>query len=288
MDFLLHLLVLVAIYVILGVTLNLLVGHAGLLSLAHASFFGVGAYATAVLTTTYAVSFFVSMLLGALLAACLSLVTSLALARLKGDYYALASLGFNTIVFSIFLGWRDVTGGPLGIAGIASPVGPGGALSSAELFSVMSVAIAATVSGCVVLLSKSAYGRTLRAIRDDERAAQMLGYETHRYTLSVSAISAGLAATAGSLYAGYISYVEPNAFTALESIFILAVVIVGGLASFRGTILGAGVLVVLPELLRFVGFPAEVAGHVRSLTFGLALAVLMLFRPQGLLGRYKL
>jgi branched-chain amino acid transport system permease protein len=128
----------------------------------------------------------------------------------------------------------------------------------------------------------------LKAIREDEKAIRLFGYRTLSYKLAIFVIAAAMAAAAGSLFASYITFIDPTSFVVMESVFILAIVILGGFANLKGSVLGAFLLILLPELLRFVGFPAEVAAQMRQLIYGLLLILLMLYRPQGLAGEYKL
>ncbi|MDP2587778.1 MAG: branched-chain amino acid ABC transporter permease [bacterium] len=288
MEYVLHILVLIAIYVILGLTLNLLAGYTGLVSLAHAAFFGTGAYVTAILSTRFDLNVLLTMPIGVVVAAVLALGVGVLLQRLRDEYYALATFGINTIFFSIFLGGGRFTKGPLGIAGIAAPHFGGQNLDSPLAFAGLAIVLAALVYVITWWVGGSAFGRTLQAIRDDEVAAEVLGYKTRASKLIVFTISAGLASVAGGLYASYVSYIEPASFDIIESIYIMTIVILGGLARLPGTLVGAVILVVLPELLRFVGLPSEIAGHARILIFGILLVALMLYRPQGLLGRYRL
>jgi branched-chain amino acid transport system permease protein len=135
---------------------------------------------------------------------------------------------------------------------------------------------------------QSSFGRILKAIREDEKVIGIFGYKTIYYKLTIFVVGAMMAAIAGSLYAAYITYIDPSTFTVNESIFIIAIIILGGLASLRGSIIGAVFLVLLPEFLRFVGFPDEIAAQLRQAVYGLLLILLMLYRPQGLVGEYKL
>ena len=182
----------------------------------------------------------------------------------------------------------DLTRGPLGIPGISRP----------ELFGINFTAnasflvLALTLLACVYFVSRfivhSSFGRTLKAIREDEKAIRVFGYNTHYYKLTIFIISAGMAAVAGSLFASYITFIDPSTFVLMESVFILAIIILGGLANLQGSILGALFLVLVPEILRFIGFPPDIAAQMRQLIYGVILIVLMLYRPQGLLGEYKL
>ena len=137
-------------------------------------------------------------------------------------------------------------------------------------------------------ITRSSFGRVLKAIREDEEAISVFGYNTTYYKLVIFVISAMLAAIAGSLFASYITFIDPSSFSLNESIFILAIIILGGLSSNRGAVVGAAFLIILPEALRFVGFPSDVAAQMRQVVYGLILILLMLYRPQGFLGEYRL
>jgi branched-chain amino acid transport system permease protein len=137
-------------------------------------------------------------------------------------------------------------------------------------------------------ITSSSFGRVLKAIREDEQAIQTFGYNTIYFKLTIFVIGAVLASLAGSLFASYITFIDPSTFTLNESIFILAIIILGGLANNKGAVLGAVVLILLPEVLRFVGFPSDIAAQMRQVIYGLILVLLMLYRPQGLVGEYKL
>lgn len=288
MPYLIHLATLVGIYGILGLSLNLVVGYTGLLSVTHAAFYGLGAYTAAILLTAAGFSFFPALVAAILVTAAAALLIGLVLSRFRGDYYALGSFGFNIIVYSIFLNWQSLTRGPLGIPGIKRPALFGLDFSDNLLFLLLVALMLALVYLLCRFIVGSSFGRVLRAIREDEQAIQVFGYHTSHYKLTVFVIAAALAAVAGALFGSYITFIDPSSFVLFESIFILAIIILGGLANLRGSLLGALFLVLLPEALRFVGFPADVAAQMRQVVYGLILVVLMLYRPQGLVGEYKL
>ncbi len=288
MEYLIHLAILFAIYAILGISLNLVVGYAGLLSVTQSAFYGIGAYATAILLTGYGVNFFLSVILGMLVAGVVSFAIGLVLSKFEGDYYAIVSFGFNIIVFSIFLNWQELTRGPLGIPGISKPVLFGLDFSQNIVFLVLALIILAVIYFASRFIVNSPFGRVLKAIREDEKAIQVFGYRTSFYKSIIFVIGAMMAAVAGSLFASYITFIDPSSFTLNESIFILAIIILGGLANLRGSILGALFLILLPEILRFVGFPDSIAAQMRQIIYGVILVLLMLYRPQGLMGEYKL
>ena len=288
MEYIYHLAVLFTIYAGLAISLDLVVGYTGLLSVTHAAFYGVGAYATAILMSTYGYGFFTSLLVGILLSSFLALLLGIVLSRFKDDYYALVSFGFNIIVFSIFLNWQDVTRGPLGIPGISKPTIFGYSIHATPEYLILSVVLTGLVYLAARFIVNSSFGRVLKAIREDEKAISVFGYNTKSYKLIIFVISAGMAAVGGSLFASYITFIDPSTFTLNESIFILAMIILGGLSNIRGAILGSLFLILLPEILRFVGFPTDVAAQMRQVVYGLLLIFLMLYRPQGLMGEYKL
>ena len=223
-----------------------------------------------------------------MITAVIALLIGLVLSRFRGDYYALGSVGFNIIVYSTFLNWQELTRGPLGIPGIPRPSLFGFAFTDNFPFLLL-------VAVCLVLvyllcrfIVNSSFGRVLKTIREDEEAIRVFGYYTNHYKLAIFVIGAGIASLAGSLFASYITFIDPSSFVLFESIFILAVIILGGLANLRGSLLGALFLILLPEFLRFVGFPSDIAAQMRQVVYGLVLVILMLYRPQGLVGEYKL
>ncbi|MGH6935672.1 MAG: branched-chain amino acid ABC transporter permease, partial [Methylocella sp.] len=255
-------------------------------SIAHAAFYGLGAYTSALLAVHFGAPFLAGVLAGMAVAALVSVVVSLPSLRLHDDYFVIATFGFQMILFSIFNNWMDLTRGPLGIPGIPLPMIFGWTIESQiELVGLIAV-FAATAYIVVGRLSTSPFGRVLRAIREDEVFTQALGKNTLRFKVTAFAVSAALAASAGSLYAHYITYIDPTSFTIMESILIISMVIIGGAGSLWGPVIGAVVLVTLPEALRFLGLPSGVAANLRQVIYGILLVLMMMFRPQGLVGRY--
>ncbi len=292
MEYLIHLAILASIYAILALSLNLAVGYTGILSVTHAAFFGIGAYTTAILSVRFGVNFFLTILLGMFLTALIGLFIGRVLSRFRGDFVALGSIGFNVIVWSIFLNWQELTRGPLGIPGIGRPeIGIGNMeyiFSSNFSFLILVVCFSVLVYYTAQFIVRSSFGRALKAIREDEEALEVFGYRTLHFKLAIFVIGATMASVAGALFAAYITFIDPSTFTTNESIFLLSAIILGGLASNRGAVIGAVVLILLPEFLRFIGFPADIAAQTRQAVYGVMLIVLMLYRPQGLVGEYKL
>ncbi len=288
MEYLIHIAILICIYAILGLSLNLIVGFTGLLSITQAAFYGIGAYATAILMTSMGMNFFVSVIAGVIITGICSLAIGFVLSKFKDDYYALGSFGFNVIIYSIFLNWQSLTRGPLGIPGIPRPSLFGFTFSENIWFLVLSAVIALIIFGISEYITRSSFGRVLKAIREDDEAIKVFGYHTIWYKLTIFVIGAMMASVAGALFASYITFIDPSTFTLTESIFILAIIILGGLANNKGAVLGAVCLILLPEILRFVGFPDDIAAQMRQVTYGVILILLMLYRPQGLVGEYRL
>lgn len=288
MEYIFHLAILISIFAIFAVSLDLIAGYTGLISLAHAAFYGIGAYATALLVAGLGVNFFVALLGGILLAALVAYLIGFVFSRLSGDYYVLGTVGFTYILFTVFINWQEVTGGPLGVAGIRRPELFGFVFSENALFLALCLAF---LAGCYVtarFIVRSSFGRILTAIREDEKAIAVFGYQTLHFKLAIFVIAAMFAALGGGLLASYLTFIDPGTFAISDSIFILSIVVLGGLGSLRGAVAGAVLLILLPEALRFVGFSPDVAAQMRQMIYGLLLVCLMLYRPQGIFGEYKL
>lgn len=288
MNYILHILIMVNIYFILALSLNLVVGYTGLLSICHAAFYGIGAYATTLLIMKAGWSFFPALLFAVLFTAVLSLLIALPSLRLRGDYFVLATLAFQIIVFVILYNWVSLTRGPYGIPGIPRPTLFNRELSSLPSYLLFSAATAGICITLLYLLGNSPFGRILKAIREDEIAAASLGKNVPRLKTVAFALSAGFAAVPGALFATYMRYIDPTSFTLDESIFILSVIIIGGTGNLSGPLLGVLLMVVLPEALRFVHIPDSIAANMRQIIYGVLLLLIMRFRPSGLKGEFKL
>lgn len=288
MEYLIHLAILFAIYVPLAVSLNLVVGYTGLLSVTHAAFYGVGAYATTLLMVNMGWNFIPALIVAMILSGILASVFGFILSRFRDDYYALVSFGFNIIVYSILLNWEDLTRGPLGIPGIPRPEIFGFIFNTNFSFLILSLVLALGIYLISAVIVRSSFGRVLKGIREDEKVLGVFGYNTKVFKLVIFSVTAMMAGLAGGLFATYITFIDPSTFGLNESIFILAIIILGGIANLRGSVVGALFLILLPEILRFVGFPTDIAAQMRQVVYGVLLVVLMLYRPQGLMGEYKL
>ncbi len=298
MNYAFHLVVYFNIYLIVALSLNLVVGYAGLLTLAHAGYYAIGAYAYALLSVNYEWGFFPAIFVGASVSAALSLAVSLCSWRLKGDFFVLASLAVQALIFSALYNWtkvgepvgswRNLTNGSFGIVGINRPRLFGFQISSPASMAIFATCVASACALVVWRLSNSPWGKVLVAMREDELAARGLGKNTRLLKVQVFAISSALVAVAGALYASHVRYLDPTSATLDESILMLSMVVVGGLGNFRGPFVGAAILVLLPEALRFLSLPDAQAANLRMLIYGLLLILMIHFRPQGIAGEYRI
>jgi len=287
MGYVFHILVIAGIYVILAESLNLVVGFTGLPGMGHAAFSCAGAYISALLALQFGASPWLGMLTGAMGAAILGLVVAYPVLRLKGDYLALATFGAGVIVYSVAKNWVSVTRGPMGLPGIPTFSVGRWTIDSPWSYLILVVILAALITWACRNIAESPFGRDLKSIREDETAAIALGKNTGKFKLMVFVIGAFFAGIAGSLYAHFITFIDPSSFTTIESITILLMVIFGGLGSISGSVVGAVVLVILPELMRFVGLQSSFAAPLRQMIYGLLIVLLMMWRPQGILGKYR-
>lgn len=282
MEYILHLFILICFYTLLSQSLNLSAGFTGLISLAHAGFYGIGAYTTAILSTQFGFSFWLSIPLAMLISGAIAFIVSLIALRTVEDYFIICTLGIQVILFSIMNNWMDLTRGPLGIPGIPSIHFFGLSLDSKISFLLLSLFFVAIIWFVLCNISKSGFGKTLTAISEDEIYSQSIGKNVYLSKTVSFTLSAMFAAIPGTLYAHYISYIDPTSFTVNESIFVLAIVIIGGLGNLTGSFLAAAFLVLLPEALRFVGMPDSIAANMRQIIYGLILVVVMMTGKNGL------
>jgi branched-chain amino acid transport system permease protein len=287
MEYLLHILILIFIYIIVGISLNLVAGYTGLLSLSHAGFYGIGAYTAALLSLKFGVSFLLAIPAAIVIASVFGLLIGWPSLRIRDDLFVITTFGFQIILFQIMNNWMEVTNGPLGLHGIPQPQLFGYHLSSHIDFLILSIVCAAFVYVVARRLTTSPFGNVLRAIREDEFFAQSLGKNVSFYKVAVFAVGAGLSAIGGAIYAYYITFIDPTSFTLSESIFMLSIVIVGGAGRLSGSIVGAILLVSIPELLRFIGIPNAIAANMRQILYGGLLVAFMMFRPKGIWGEFS-
>lgn len=285
MEYILHIIIMLNIYIIMVLSANLPVGMAKMLTMCQAAFYGIGAYVGTFFLMQYDLPFVVIGGIVMLITGLFSLLVSYASVKLKDDYFILATLGFQMIVYTILYNWTDVTRGPYGIPGIPS-IKLLGVLSISGVwgYAILSSVLAVIVALLFYKMIKSPYGRVLKAMRYDEQSIKALGRNTSMFKVETFFLSAAFSGLAGIIYASYVSYIDPTSFTLDESIFIITALFIGGVGNIKGPILGAIFVVVLPELLRFVGLPDAIAANMRQIIYGLVLVIIMFVRPQGLLG----
>ncbi len=276
-DYYRDILTLTGIYIVLALGLNVVVGQAGLLNLGYVAFYAVGAYTYAILSTSYGVPFWPGMALGALSAAAFAAILGAPTLRLRGDYFAIVTLGLGEITRIVLNNWDAVTGGPNGISKIGRPVILGYTLHTALDFYYLILVIVAIIIVAMRRLIASRIGRAWIAIREDEVAAEAMGINSFKLKMLAFVIGSTCAGAAGVFFAAKMAFVSPESFTFFESVLILCMVVLGGMGSISGIILGALLLIMLPEIFRdFQDY--------RMIAFGAALVLMMIFRPQGLLG----
>lgn len=274
-GYLLNVLIFVGIHTMLALALNLLLGYAGQISLGQAGFFGLGAYISGILTTTHSINPWLAMLAAASIVTTLAFLVGFPILKLKGHYLAMATLGLGIIIYIVFNEAVDHTGGPSGLSGIPN-LSIAGYTFNTDLRNYYLIWTFTLVAmGLSLNLVHSRIGRALRAIHDSEVAARVMGVNARVMKVQIFALSAGLSAIAGSLYAHTMTFIAPASFGFNFSVELVTMVIIGGLASIYGSLLGAALLTVLPELLRaFQDYDIIV--------YGLLLVLMTMFMPGGL------
>lgn len=276
-DYLMHIVIMIGIFSILSMSLNVIIGYAGQFALGHAAFYGIGAYSAALLMIHFHVSFWIALPAAAVIAGFFGFLLGTPVIRLRGDYLGIVTLGFGEIVRLIFVGWVDVTRGPMGLPGIPAPSLFGYTFSGKIEFYYLILALALLTFFVIHRVVHSGVGLSMLTVREDETLAQSIGIRPNKYKLIAFTVGGFFAGIAGAFWATYISFVSPDAFRYLDSVNILAMVILGGTASLPGSILGAVILVLAPELLRYMS-------DYRMLLMGLAIVLMMIFKPTGFWG----
>ena len=266
---------LIAINGIVVLGLNLFIGYAGQISLGHAAFFGLGAYGSAIATVTFGIPAWIAMVLTAIIVGLIALLIGIPVLRLSGPYLAMATLGFNFVVHTVFLEWDVVTGGPSGFSGIPS-LGIGTFLFDTEVrlhYLLWGITMACLLAS--LNLVRSGVGRGLAALAGDETAAASLGVDTRMAKIKIFVFSAVLASLAGSLFAHCYNFVSPDSFGIFTSADLVIMVVIGGMGSIWGSLFGAGLITLLPEWV-------DVFETYKDLVHGGILVLVLIFLPQGL------
>ncbi len=284
MDLLLHLCIIIAIYAIFALSLNVEVGYTGLFNFGHVAFFAIGAYTSALLTLG-GVPFLWAFLAALVMAGLCGFLLSIPALKLQGDYFGIATLGFGEIIRMIFNNEVWLTKGPMGLPGIPRPEFFGIVFDTLPLYLGLSVGFALASFALLAFVVLSPFGRTLKAVRDDETAAEILGKNAYAFKIKSFVIGSVFAGLAGVLWAHYATFISPGDFTLTETILVLLIVVMGGKGTLTGPVVGAVTLIFFQESVRFLRLPPEwtrLLGPLQQMIFGLLLVVLMVFRPEGI------
>lgn len=276
-NYILHVANLAMMFALLTLSLNMLSGCTGLMSVGHIAFYGIGAYTSALLTTHFQIPIGIAMAGAGVVSALASLLLGLPTMRLKGMYFAVATLAFGEVVYQLIVNWTSVTGGTKGVKSIPSPEIFGMSLRGydAYYYIVLIVLVLSIILTRNLIASRP--GRAMLAIRENDIAAEAMGVNITLYKLVAFMVSAFFAGVAGALYAHEVHFISPETFAGSESSAVLAMMVVGGIGSIPGSILGGMALTILPELLRSFG-------NVRLVIYGAAVVAIIIFAPKGLGG----
>ena len=311
-EYMAHLIVVASVFAILASSLNMSVGYTGLMSLSHAGFMGVGAYAMAVLTTetsnpppgaeAFSLPYWPAIVAAGLTASVIAFIVSPIL-RLRGHFFVLATVTVMLSLSQVILAWRWMTNGSLAIRDVPRPVIFGYAFDTAEKFMLFSIPVAIVCILIIWRLVESPYGRVLTTIRANPAVAESIGKNVGFVRLRVYVITAFFAGVAGAVYVSYFTVAAHSQYLVEFSTFLLIMVVLGGSGRWLGAVLGAIAFVTVTEVVRYVPdatewahhyasfipvIPGEKTGGITTMTWGALLFLLMLFRPQGIIGRYRL
>lgn len=259
------------LYAILAMSLNLIAGVAGQISLGHIAFYGIGAYTSALLCVNFGVSVWVGILAAFVVSMLFGLLIAIPTLKLSGGYLAILTMSFAEIIRLILLNWTSVTRGPMGILNIPKPSFFGYTIKSSGAFLYLVLTVAIIVYIGLHNLIHSRFGRNLQALRDDEISSESMGINVYRYKVIAFVISTGVAGVAGALFASYMEFIDPSSFISDESTVILSMVVLGGMGNMNGSIIAAALLTILPEALRSFS-------DYRMLVYGVVLVAMMLLK----------
>ena len=282
-TYILGVLVTLSLYSLLAISLDLLIGYTGLFTIVHGALFGAGAYSAGILALKFGIGFWSAAAVGLIAGGLISLLIAIPSLRVSGHYLVLASFGVQEVLSGLYLN-LNITGGPAGLRGIPRPVIFGHTIQSNADYLVLYVIIVAVMLALILRLVRSPFGMLLKAIREDELAPQALGKDVFAVKIKAFVLSGAIAGLTGALYGQYITFISPESFNVDASIFILSMVLIGGMGSIYGAIVGAAVLVIIPELLRFLPLDTSYLGPTRQLVYGAILVAFCFLRPRGLVG----
>lgn len=280
MEYIYSILIQIGIYIILASSFNLVIGYGGLISIAHPIFFAMGGYTSGLVTIHFDLPIFVGILLGAGFPFVASIFLSLPSLRVSGDYLLIASIGFQLGLLQV-INNLEFTGAAAGLYNISELIS--GDLRG-PLYTALVLGLAALVVWGIRWMVSGDYGRAITAMRDDETAFTSLGRNSMNIKITLFAVASGLAGLAGGLYAHYFLYLSPEQFDILQSAAILTMVVVGGMGTTWGPVVGAVLLVALPQAITFLQLPPNIMAPLQGIIFTLMVLLFLFLRPQGLVG----
>lgn len=284
MDFFNSYIVLAEIYVLLGLSTNILVGVVGIFSVSQAAVFGIGAYIVSDFLLAGTMGFLPATAIAIVACIVLNVITTLPSLRVAGDYFVVTSFGIQLLATAGYTNWTEGTGGANGLPGIPPADIFGWQLASTQQYLILTSIVALLGCLCFWLVMRAPCGRLLRAIREDELAVAAAAKGVLGSKVAAAALAGAYAGVAGGLYATFMSFIDPSSFDLNTSILLLSMVVLGGMRTLAGSIIGPFLLLALPQVLTLVALPTAIAAAFRQLIYGVLLIAFMLFRPQGIAG----
>lgn len=298
MNYLYHLIIYFCIFALVSQSLNIIIGYCGRLSMAHASFFAIGAYVYAICNVIGVVDFFFVFPILIFVSFFFSMLLSIPSWTFKGDFFVVLTIAVQFLLYNAIRNWAtfgepigsllNMTNGVVGISGINYPQVAGFQLTTLEQFTCFTIVIWATTSVLEFKVLSSRWGSLLRAMRDQELVLEGLGVDTRRLKIEAMALACAMAALAGALYVGYTGFISPVKGEIEDSFLYLAMVLIGGSGNLRGSLLGAVFFILLPEVLKTIDLNDALVADFRVLLFGLMLVIIARFLPKGFAGEYSI
>jgi branched-chain amino acid transport system permease protein len=289
MNYVIHILIILQIYIILALSLNLKTGFTGLFSLCQAAYYGSGAYLTSILMVNHGLNFFTALVVAILINIVLNaFITTWLAGRLRNLYFSLATIALQIVFFGVIYNWQNLTRGPLGIPGIPKPTFAGMVFNTPLEFFFLTLLFTVITILFFSWFTKTYLCKLFECTRDDEVWLTVLGKRPAYYKFVSISITVVFATLAGALFATYMGYIDPTSFTLDESILILTIILVGGTGNIIGPFSGAMIYILLPEALRFVTISDSSAANVRMIIYALILILIVRFKPDGLFGKFKI
>lgn len=275
--------VFISIFVLLAGSLNLVLGFGGVFSIMQAAFYGVGAYAAAIVSINLRAAFPLELVGAFAAGAGLAAIVAVLILRLSSEFVIVGTLALQLIISAVFSNWTDVTGGSYGIFGIPRPSIFGATVSSVQSYAALAAIVAAVLFGVALWIGRSPFGLALRAQREDPVLASSFGHDPLREKRGVFVLAGGIAGVAGGLYAQYVGYIDPTSFDINQSLSIMTITVIGGLANLWGTLGAAAILTLIPQLITLLPAASDAAAQLQLLLYGFILVVIVRFWPHGLI-----